>query len=462
MNEYMIYTPEDELFDVEEFSYGENSDLKCLVDKEVLSKSSGETSFPRNLPYLKKFGIDWEEMSDKGHMRYQPKAALMFDLISDYAWDKATSLNIPIYRIRGTNMFKLSEPAVREHAVLFGDRLYQIEDEKEKYILRYAACHQQFAAIKHWNISVRHLPFGVYENADSYRLEQSGELLLGFRTRRMNMPDLHIISKNIEESKKISVEVHKKILEEYQSNLGRNLVNIYNLTESFFNENREYMKDLLKIEQKPVLLRFVPSEKYYWVINVEHHIIDSVQKPREIATFQIDIGNAKRFGIKYKNGSTEIYPPIIHTALIGTIERYLYTLFDTAAIKAMKGEAPTLPLWVAPTQVRVIPVSEKYNEFAFSIGKKLYDNMIRTEIDDRDESVGKKVSTSEKDWVNYTLVAGEREKTTGLLSIRDRCRKEMKNMSLEEFIKSLQTEIGNKPKIKPYFPIQLSKIPPFV
>lgn len=462
MKKYMIYTKDNELVGVDDYRFKDREDLKFLVDKEVFSKSASELITPRNLKYLKRFGIDWEEMSDKGHMRYQPKAALMFDLISTYALNRANSLNIPIYQIKGTNMFKLSEPAVKEHADLFGERLYEVRDENERYILRYAACHQQFAAIRHWGISFKNLPFGAYENADSYRLEQSGELLLGFRTRRMNMPDLHIFPRNIEEAKEITLDVHKKIFDEFEGNLGRNLVNIYNLTESFFNENRNYINRLLEIEKNSVLLNFIPENKYYWVINVEHNIIDNIKNPREIATFQIDVGNSKRFGIKYIDESgVEVFPPIIHTALIGTIERYIYTLFDTAVLKETQGEPPFLPLWVSPTQVRLIPISDKHREYVIDIGKKLREYSIRAEVDDRRSSVARRVANAEKDWANYILVVGDREKNSEIFSIRDKSKGKIDNMSLDEFINSLNYEIGNKPRVRPYFPLELSKIPIF-
>jgi Threonyl-tRNA synthetase len=88
-----------------------------------------------------------------------------------------------------------------------------------------------------------------------------------------------------------------------------------------------------------VLLRILPEQKYYWVLNVEFHIIDELGRPREIATFQIDVGNAMRFGIKYIDEENKVrYPVIIHTAILGSVERYLFALFDTAALMEEAGE----------------------------------------------------------------------------------------------------------------------------
>src|SRR5208337_4975809 len=118
-------------------------------------------------------------------------------------------------------------------------------------------------------------------------------------------------------------------------------VSVYNITESFLNSNKDYVMQLVKREGKPVLLNLVPEGIYYWVLNVEYHIIDELERPREIATFQIDIGNAKRFGISFTDErGQKVFPTIIHTAIIGSIERYLFTVLDYCALREAKGNKP--------------------------------------------------------------------------------------------------------------------------
>ena len=298
-----------------------------LVEKEALKKglTGGE---PRFLEYCRKFGIEWENFSDQGHMRYSPEGVMIFDLISEYSWARSQicwDSDLPGKRNKHVR-FVCS--AVKEHADLFGSRLYRIESENKSFVMRYAACHQQFAAVRNWTISYRQLPFGTFEVADSYRLEQSGELLLCFRLRKLHMPDCHVYCKNMEEAKTATLKLHDKIYEEI-GKLGRDYVSVYNITQSFLDANKDYVMQLVRRERKPALLNFVPEGIYYWVLNIEYHIIDELERPREIATFQIDIGNAKRFGISYvnENGEKES-PPIIHTAVIGSIERYLFTILD--------------------------------------------------------------------------------------------------------------------------------------
>ncbi|MEM4246468.1 MAG: threonine--tRNA ligase, partial [Candidatus Bathyarchaeia archaeon] len=456
---YMVLDLEGNLHDPEAYQpkAGE-AEFAALVEKEALKRGL-EGGRPRFLEVCRKFGVEWEPYSDIGHMRYGPEATLMFDLISDFAWAVVKSLGVPVFQIRGTNMFNLSERPVKEHAKLFGDKLYEVDVDDRSLVLRYAACHQQFSSVKDWSISYRHLPFGTFEVADSYRLEQSGELLLCFRVRKLHMPDLHIYCKDQNEAIEVSLALHKKIYEEIRR-LGREYVSIYNTTESFFRGNKEFFMKLLEVEQKPVLLNFVPEGVYYWVINVEYTIIDDLDRPREIATFQIDMGNAERFNISYVDEKGERrYPPIIHTAIIGTVERYLFTLFDSAVKMEKRGEKPMLPLWLAPTQVRVIPVSKEYLSHALRVCDKLTYSSVRSDVDDRETTLSKRVREAEVNWIPYTIVIGEREAGRDLLPVRVRGEKGTREMTLDELVEEVHRRTEGYPFRHIQFPSRLSLKP---
>ena len=426
-------------------------DFKSLVEKEALKQGllGGQ---PKFLDYCKKFGIEWEPFSDVGHMRYGPEATLMFDLVAEYSWMVAKSLAVPIFQVRGTNMFNLAERPVKEHAKLFGSKLYELKVDEKEFVLRYAACHQQFSMVKDWSLSYKQIPFGTFEVADSYRLEQSGELLLCFRVRKMHMPDLHIYCKNLDDSMKTSFKVHEKIYEEIRK-LNREYVSIYNTTRNFYDKNIEFFRKLIEVERKPILLGFVPDNIYYWVLNIEYNIIDELDRPREIGTIQIDVGNAERFGISYvdENGSRK-YPPIIHTALIGTVERYIYTLLDQAALDEKKGKKPSIPVWISPTQVRVIPVAKEHLDYASRVADDLEKVNIRVDVDDRDESVPKKVRSAEIAWISYVVVVGEKEIENNVVSVRTRFDKSQKTIQVEE----LRNEVLKQMK---GYPVHASTLP---
>lgn len=456
--EYLILTPSGELLRPEDYEFkpGEE-EFKRLVQQEALKESS-EGKEPPHIQHFKRFGIEWEGWSDLGHMRYGPEGSLMHHLISEYATQLVNALGLSVYAIKGSNMFNLAEQAIREHAELFRERMYQLVADGKNLVLRYSACFQQFAAVKDWQLSYRHLPFGTFEVADSYRLEQSGELLLGFRLRRMFMPDLHVYCKHLEEAKQWALKLHQKVYEEIRK-LGREYSSLYNLTsKQFLDQHFEFFLQMLQVERKPALLCFYPPGiNYYWLLNVEYHIIDFTGKAREIATVQIDIGNAQRFGISYVDArGKQNYPVILHSAPLGTVERWMYTLFDTA----LHSQIPTLPLWLSPVQVRLIPVSEHYVEHAENIAQTMEVHQIRVDVDDRGETVERKVRDAEVSWIPIQVVIGKKELNSNILPVRFRQRG-LEHLKLEELIERINSELANYPKAPLPYPRLLSKRPRF-
>ena len=457
---YYILTPGGELIDVKDYKFKENEEeFKALVEKEALGKALETETHGRVYTYLRKFGFEWEPSSDHGHLRYEPHATVMIEAVSAYAWKVANELGIPVFRVRGTNMFNLAIKAVKEHADLYGDRLYELRVSKDRLVLRYAACHQQFSILKDWVLSYRDLPIGMFEVADSYRYEQRGELILGFRMRRFHMPDLHILTHDLEEAKKICLLVRDKIFEEVNK-VNRNYWVILNVTEDFLNDHFEYLVELVKRDDRPALITVYPAGIYYWVLNVEYNIIDELGRPREIATFQIDIGNAKRFGIRFRDADgSEKYPVIIHTAIIGSIERYIYMLFDTAAKMEKEGKTPCIPTWIIPIQVRIIPIAKAHLDYAIDVAKKISEKGFRVDIDDRDESLGKRIREAGIEWIPYIVVIGDREVSTGTINVRMRCKDIQKSMKVDELIELLEEEVSGYPRVESSMPLFLSRRP---
>ncbi len=460
---YLIVTPEGETYEPEEFVKRSDvpEDLKRLIEKEALGAELGEVETPV-LRYCRKFGFEWEPYSDYGHMRYEPHATVIMEAVSLYSWMVAEKLGIPVLRVRGTNMFDLAVPAVREHAELFGDRLYDLWAERKHLVLRYAACHQQFAILKDMVLSYRDLPLGMFEVADSYRFEQTGELTLCFRLRKFHMPDLHVLVRDLDEAVKLSERIQEVIHNE-AAKLGRRYVAVYNVTQDFLKERFEDLRALIARDGLPAVVTIYPAGVYYWVLNVEYHIVDVAGRPREVATFQFDIGNAKRFGIRYVDErNEEKYPVIIHTALIGSVERYIYMVFDTAARMEKEGKTPYIPTWLAPIQVRVIPVMREQLDYALSIAEKLDAKGIRVDVDDRDLSLGRRIRDAGREWVPYIAVVGEREVKTGTVNVTVRRSNERRAMKPEELARLVEEEIAGYPRVPRATPMRLSMRPTLV
>ncbi len=462
--EYYVVEPNGSIYSPEEYIEKADEDLRSIIEKEALGKELGEIESPITR-LCSKFGFEWEPFSDYGHMRYQPHATFILEAVSDYAWRLVRKLPFPVLKIRGTNMFDLAQKPVYEHARLFGDRLYSLEADKRKLVLRYAACHQQFAMLKDYVLSYKDLPLGMFEVADSYRLEQSGEVTLCFRLRKFLMPDLHILVRDIDEAMDVA-SILQKVIHEEAKKLGRRYTAVYNVTADFWEKSREKLVKLIERDGRPALVVVYPAGIYYWVVNVEYHIVDHAGRPREIATFQFDIGNASRFGIEYVDEKGEKRNPvIIHTALIGSVERYIYMVFDSALQAESRGETPSLPLWLAPIQVRIIPVkpdSYKQQEYANQVLELLDSNGIRVDLDDRNLNLGRRIRDAAREWIPYIVVIGDREVETGTINVTIRKTNDRIVVRPEELVRKIMEEIKGYPVLPSTLPLKVSQRPSLI
>jgi threonyl-tRNA synthetase len=455
---YFVLTTGGEEVSIEDYRGGSDC-LRFMIDKEALGKEAPSGGEPEYLRLCRKFGIQWEAMSDAGHMSLAPPGAMMFDLISDYATAIVNNSGINVYNVKGTNMFSLDEPAVKEHADLFGDRLYSIDTGKKKFILRYAACHQQFAMIKNWNISYRQMPFGAFEVADSYRLEQSGETMLCFRTRRLNMPDFHVLCSAMPEAHEYFTRLDGKIYDEIE-NIGRDYDMLVNFSSrKAFEDNKDMVRMLCEKHEKDALIHIYPEGiNYYWTVNIEYHMLDQMNRPREIGTVQIDVGNAERFNITYADEKGEKQHPIIlHCAVIGSIERFMYAMLDTAVQIEKTGVPGYLPTWITPDQVRLMPMSEDFVSAAAKTAEELRAEGIRVSVDDTDATVGKKVRRAKQDWCSYSAVIGENEVGSGRLKVYVRSENKDIEMTADELAFRIGHETEGYPVRPMYLPADLSK-----
>ena len=456
---YFVLTKDNRIVQPADYST-DNRCFDSMLRKEALKEQVGSSEAPEYLKLCRKFGISWEKMSDIGHEVYHPNAALIFDLCADYAKQVVNGFGLSVFSVKGTNMFNLAEPAVKEHAELFGDRLYTIQSDNRDFVLRYAACHQQFSMMSGWNISYRQMPVSAFEIADAYRYEQSGETMLLFRLRRLNMPDLHVLCRNIEEAYRWFTTIHQQVYNEVR-NIGTDYEMLVNVSSNrAFEENREFILSLLGERNKDCLIHVYPEgANFYWTVNIEYHLLDQMGRAREVGTVQIDTGNAKRFNITYADDEgRKQYPIILHTAIIGTIERFMYALFDQALQRAEKSGKPGyLPYWVTPEQVRLLPITDKHLQRAQELASLLRGNSIRVGVDDRALTISKKVREAKQDWAGYVIVIGDREIGSDSLKVYDREKDSNVDISVSELIAECVAKQRGFPFKPFYMPVDLSK-----
>jgi threonyl-tRNA synthetase len=236
-------------------------------------------------------------------------------------------------------------------------------------------------------------------------------------------------------------------------------------TKDFYSENREFIEGLVDIVKKPVLVEMWDERFFYFVLKFEFNFVDTLDKASALSTVQIDVENAERYDITYVDeGGEEQRPILLHCSPSGAIERVMYALLEKAAREAEAGKLPSLATWLSPTQVRIIPVAERHQARAFEIAEDLG---FRTDIDERDETVAKKIRDAGREWVPYVVVIGDEELASGHLTVTVRIDSTPKSaarskMSIEDLRKRLSSETAGKPWRRLPLSVKLSERPKFI
>ena len=244
----------------------------------------------------------------------------------------------------------------------------------------------------------------------SFRREQRGELSGLKRLRGFTMPDMHTLCKDAEQAQKEFIEQYKLSIE-YLKALELDFEVAIRCQKDYYKKNEDFFKKLSKLVKKPLLVELFSERYAYFIMKFEFNINDALNNAATLSTVQIDVENTERFDINYtdKDGKKK-HPLMLHASISGSIDRDLYALLEAQSKKAQQGKKPMLPLWLSPTQVRVIPVSGEYIKFATKITDELIKNNIRADIDERTLHLGKKIREAETEWCATIIVIGEKEK----------------------------------------------------
>jgi len=444
---WYIMTPDGKMEEIEKFNFSNHKQLEILAKYESVKSRSNDEA-PPHVNLMKKLAIaDYEPASDSGNMRFYPNGRLIKSQIEQYVTDRirdygGIEVETPI-------MYDSYHPSMESYFNRFPARQYSIDSEGKHLFLRFAACFGQFLMTKDFQLSYKNLPYKLYElTRYSFRREQSGELVGLRRLRAFTMPDCHAFCKDMPQAVK---EFGKRfdLSREVLSGLGIE-ENDYEMairfTDEFYNENKELIKQMISKIGKPVLVEMWKEKFFYFVLKWEFNFIDNLGKASALSTDQIDVENGNRYGITYTNENNEQKNPIIlHNSPSGAVERVIYALLEKFAKQIKDGGVPQFPLWLAPTQVRLIPLKDEHLEFTTNLADKFIEHDIRVDIDDRNDTIGKRIRDAEKEWISYVLVIGEKEVNSPKLSIRDRTTGDVRELSTEDFIKEITDATKNKP-----------------
>ena len=444
-----------------DFNFAKHQNLEALAKYESVKKRSVDEA-PPHVSLMKKLAIaDYEPASDSGNMRFYPNGRLIKSQIERYVTDRVKDYGG--YEVETPIMYDSHHPSMESYFNRFPARQYSINAEGKHLFLRFAACFGQFLMVSDFQMSYKNLPYRLYElTRYSFRREQSGELVGLRRLRAFTMPDCHAFCRDIPQAideLKTRFDLSKDVL----NDLGLD-DNDYEMairfTEDFYNEHKDIVHELVKKHGKPVLVEMWKERFFYFVLKWEFNYIDNLGKASALSTDQIDVENSQRYGIEFVDENNKLqYPIILHNSPSGAIERIIYALLEKAASDSKQGKKPHFPLWLAPTQVRVIPIKEEFLDYAKNLANKISEQQIRVDMDDRNESIGKRVRDAEKEWIRYILVIGEKEINSKNINIRDREQDQSREASYEALIDEIKKQISDKPFEKLNAPFFLSQRP---
>jgi threonyl-tRNA synthetase len=333
------------------------------------------------------------------------------------------------------------------HLPYYADSMFPpMEMDGEKYYLKAMNCPHHHKIYDAEPKSYRDLPYRLAEYGTCYRYEQSGELFGLMRVRCLHMNDAHIYCSK-EQFKKEFQAVNDMYLKYFKifgiekyvmrlslhdpEKLGQKYINEPEL----WLETEELVRNVLIETGVPFVE--VKGEGAFYGPKIDVQIWSAIGREFTLATNQVDFAQPRSFNLSFTNKENEPeIPLIIHRAPLGTHERFIGFLLEHYAGK--------FPVWLAPLQVKILPISDKFMEYAESVQKQLRKVGVRVEIDDRQEKIGRKIRDTELMKVPYMLVVGEKEMAENKLSVRRQGKGDLGAQDVKDFIEIITDEIENR------------------
>jgi threonyl-tRNA synthetase len=425
--------------------YGTGFDTKEELDQHLKMLEEAEKRDHRKLGQQ----LDLFTISDqvgKGLPLFTPKGALIRELLNDYS--QSLRLKKGWQRVWSPHITKNDLYKTSGHWDKFGGELFLVKSQEttDQLVMKPMNCphHQQiYASRPH---SYKELPIKYMETTTVYRDEKAGELLGLSRVRSITQDDSHTFCTpdQIESVYQDFIDVTKVFYKTIGMKLRARLsFRDPKSPEKYLGEPELWDKAqsiILSIAQKSQLDYFVAEgEAAFYGPKIDFMGIDALGRQWQLATPQLDFVQPKRFGLIYiDHEGKEQTPVMIHFALMGSIERFLSVYIEHTA--------GNFPLWLSPVQVKVLPISKKQNAYSKKVMKELLAVIpdLRIELDERDESVGKKIREATMQKISYQLIIGEKEVKGKKVAVRTREGKDLGAMNLKKLAEKLQADIEKK------------------
>ncbi|MCO4805327.1 MAG: threonine--tRNA ligase [Flavobacteriales bacterium] len=372
-----------------------------------------------------------------------PKGAFMIEQLEDLA--KKTEKKAGYQRVKTPHIAKENLYLTSGHLPYYKDSMFPpMELDGSTYYLKSMNCphhHKIFDALPK---SYKDLPVRFAEYGTCYRYEKSGELFGLMRVRALQMNDAHIYCTKqqfADEFRAVNDMYLKyfkifgidKYIMRFSTHSPEKLGKKYVDNAKLWKETEDMVRDVLI--ESGIPYKEVPDEAAFYGPKIDVQIYSVIGREFTLATNQVDFAQPLSFDLTYTNANNESeHPIVIHRAPLGTHERFIGFLIEHYAGK--------FPLWLAPEQVRILPISDKFNEGCKNILQSLENYDIRASLDERGEKIGRKIRDAEMSKVPYMLIIGGKELDEGVVSIRKQGEGDQGKMKTEEFAEFIQQEVN--------------------
>lgn len=365
----------------------------------------------------------------------KPNGMIIRQEVENYLWN--------LHKVKGyqrvwtPHIAKMDLYETSGHAAKFGDELFKINGmDEDNFCMKPMNCphHMQIFADNHW--SYRDMPVRYFEPATVYRNEKSGQLSGLTRVRAITQDDGHLFCRPSQIENEVAVIV--EIVKEFYGTLG--MADEYWISlsvrdpespekylgeASVWDDAEKSLEDILVKEE--LNYKRIEGEAAFYGPKLDFMFKDAIGREWQLATIQLDFQLPERFDLTYINEDNEKERPVvIHRAISGSLERFMGVMIEHFA--------GIFPLWLAPRQIVVVPVIEKFEEYGREVLDKLLAAGLRAEIDSSGDSLGKRIRNAEKAHINYILVVGEEEMKAGSVSVRNYKTKNQEVQALDAFV----------------------------
>ncbi len=381
----------------------------------------------------------YHDEAGAGLVFYHPQGAMLRKIIEDYAKDKHLKNGYEL--IMTPNILKGKLWDLSGHSDFYRENMYYFQVDEEEYAVKPMNCPGHMLIYKSKIHSYREMPIRFFELGTVYRQEKAGVLHGLLRVRGFTQDDAHIFC--TEEQLKDEIKGVLDFVFSTMRDFGFEQWDIEVSTQPEKSIGEKAQWDLAttalkqSLDEQGIAYQINEGDGAFYGPKIDIKLKDAIGRSWQCATIQCDLFLPERFDLSYINEAGQSVRPImIHRAVFGSVERFIGTLIEHYA--------GNFPAWIAPLQAIIIPITQDQADFAQTVKKDLQAQGFRVALDNRNESLGKRVRESTMKKVPYVLVVGEKEKAAAQVSVRKRGNDDLGSMGVEQFSQRLKADVDRK------------------